>query len=170
MDIAIIPAYNPDEQLIKLVSKLREIGIKKIIVVNDGSDNEKLKIFNQLGSFVTLLTHEINRGKGAAIKTALNYIVNNISDVQAVVILDADGQHNPEDAARLLKAVHQKDSGLVLGVRQLKCNIQFCTLCGNTRPTYVFDVCYVNVFLRNTKMKTAHSIQTSLQQMDVLEK
>jgi glycosyltransferase involved in cell wall biosynthesis len=140
MDIAIIPAYNPDEQLIKLIFKLREIGIKNIIVVNDGSENGTLKIFNQLGDFVILLTHEINRGKGAAIKTALKYIEKNTSEVQAIVILDADGQHRPEDALRLLNVVHQKDSGLVLGVRQFEGKIPFRSLFGNTVTKYVFRI------------------------------
>ncbi|MGB8452146.1 MAG: glycosyltransferase family 2 protein [Anaerocolumna sp.] len=106
MDIAIIPAYNPDEMLLK----------------------------------TTPLNHEVNRGKGAAIKTALNYIENNESDIQGIVVLDADGQQRPEDALRLLDALHQNNSGLVLGVRQFSGKIPFRSLFGNTITKYIFRI------------------------------
>ncbi len=140
MDIAIIPAYNPDEKLLKLVPELWKQGIKYIIIVNDGSQKQTLEIFNRLEVYAIVLTHGVNRGKGAAIKTALNYIENNLSDIQGIVLLDADGQHRPEDALRLLKEVHRIDSGLILGVRQFKGKIPPRSLFGNTVTKYVFRV------------------------------
>ncbi|QHQ59433.1 glycosyltransferase [Anaerocolumna sedimenticola] len=145
MDVAIIPAYNPDEQLPKLVSQLRALGIENIIVVNDGSDERLSHIFRAIEDSVILLSHEINRGKGSAIKTALKYIRNynkdnHFHEIQGIVLLDADGQHRPEDAMRLLDAVHQKDSGLVLGVRKFKGDIPVKSLFGNTVTKYVFRI------------------------------
>lgn len=140
MDIAIIPAYNPDEMLLYLVPRLREQGIQKIIVVNDGSEEKTLKIFEQLEKDIILLTHEENKGKGAAIKTALKFIESRNKDIDGIVLLDADGQHRPEDAARLLSVVKEGSAGLVLGVRRFKENIPFRSLFGNTVTKYVFRI------------------------------
>jgi glycosyltransferase involved in cell wall biosynthesis len=81
MDIAIIPAYNPDVRLFKLATELHERGIDEIVVVNDGSEQQTLKIFDQLRDIAIVLTHDVNQGKGAAIKTALKYISDKLSDI-----------------------------------------------------------------------------------------
>ncbi len=141
MDIAIIPAYNPDMKLVELVLQLRKRGISDIVVINDGSEEQTFKIFNQLSEYVTVLTHNVNRGKGAAIKTALKYLSNDLSDIQGIVILDADGQHRTEDAIHLLEEVHGNYSGLVLGVRSFKGKIPLRSLLGNTVTKYVFRLC-----------------------------
>jgi glycosyltransferase involved in cell wall biosynthesis len=140
MDIAIIPSYNPDETLLKLIPGLKNKGIHKIIVVNDGSDENSRKIFNRLDRDVILLNHEKNRGKGAAIKTGLKFILDSNPDVNGIVLLDADGQHKPEDAAKLLKALHEKGAGLVLGVRSFQKNIPLRSLFGNIVTKYVFRI------------------------------
>ncbi|BCN32878.1 bifunctional glycosyltransferase family 2/GtrA family protein [Anaeromicropila herbilytica] len=143
MDIAIIPAYDPDQKLIELIKDLHLKGIQNIIVINDGSSTDSNIVFHQISSSVTLLTHEENKGKGAAIKTALKYIINNINPhtVDGIVILDADGQHRPVDAIRLLNAAHETGSGLVLGVRCFDEKIPIKSLFGNTLTKYVFRLC-----------------------------
>lgn len=138
MDMAIIPAYNPDGMLLRLVQELRVQGIYNIIVVNDGSEDKTLTIFRELEGKAIILTHKINKGKGAAIKTALRYIDINNLNVRGIVLLDADGQHLPEDAARLLKEVKRREQGLILGVRQLKDSTSLKSLIGNTVTKYVF--------------------------------
>lgn len=140
MDIAIIPAYNPDEKLVELIKDMRERGLNDIIVVNDGSIEETNSIFQQIDEYATVITHSINRGKGAAIKTAFQFLLNKLADIQGIVILDADGQHRPEDAIRLLNEVHNKESGLVLGVRYFEGKIPFRSLFGNTVTKYVFRI------------------------------
>jgi glycosyltransferase involved in cell wall biosynthesis len=141
MDIAVIPAYNPDRKLIDLVTELHEKGICNIIVVNDGSDEKTLSIFKLLNYYVTVLTHEVNKGKGAAIKTALRYIMNELPQVKGIVILDADGQHKPEDAIRLLSEFYSRSSGLVIGVRSFQGKIPLRSLFGNTVTKYIFWFC-----------------------------
>lgn len=140
MDIAIIPAYDPDTKLVRLVSDLYNKGIYNIVVVNDGSTKESQEIFKQIQKNVTLLTHEVNKGKGAAIKTALAFI-STLKDVQGIVILDADGQHRPVDAIRLLHSLHDNNSKLVLGVRCFDDKIPLRSLFGNTLTKYVFRLC-----------------------------
>ena len=66
--IVIIPALNPDDGLIHLVQALREQGLSNIVVVNDGSGPEYQSVFQKIESMgCGLVTHERNRGKGAAI-------------------------------------------------------------------------------------------------------
>lgn len=141
MDIAVIPAYNPDEKLIDIVTKLREYDIGGIIVVNDGSRAETLKIFKQIKWQATVLTHEINRGKGTAIKTALSFIEDEVPEAGGIVLLDADGQHKPEDAFRLLAELHKKQGGLIIGARKFKGKIPLRSRFGNTITKYVFRLC-----------------------------
>ncbi|MGB4660159.1 MAG: bifunctional glycosyltransferase family 2/GtrA family protein [Mobilitalea sp.] len=138
MNIAIIPAYNPDMKLIKLVSELRVKGIENVIVVNDGSSLQTLEIFDQLSESAIVLTHESNQGKGAAIKTALRYLSNNLANIQGVVILDSDGQHRTKDAILLLSELETNHSEFVLGVRNFKGKIPLRSLFGNTVTKYVF--------------------------------
>lgn len=137
MNVAIIPAYNPDGKLIELVDELRKIGLDRIIVVDDGSAPQNHNIFESLLEKATVLAHTINQGKGAAIKTALRY-VNNLPELEGVVLLDADGQHRPQDAIRLLEMLHNSSSDMVLGVRTFEGEIPLRSLFGNTITKYVF--------------------------------
>ena len=75
--IVVIPAYEPDEKLLRLVDELKQQTDYKIIIVDDGSKNAESKnVFSKLeaDSAVTLLHHKVNRGKGRAMKTAFEYI------------------------------------------------------------------------------------------------
>jgi hypothetical protein len=111
--VPIIPALNPDNKLIKLVNELKE-NYKDIIIVNDGSENDD--IFKKLNGCI-ILTHEVNKGKGEALKTAFNYYLDKLSNkYKGVVCLDADGQHLPTDAINMSKIVVDKDV-FVLGTR-----------------------------------------------------
>ena len=71
--IALIPAYEPDRKLIGLTADLKDRGFD-IVVVDDGSGPEYMELFEDLSQMATVLTHAENRGKGAALKTGMNYI------------------------------------------------------------------------------------------------
>ena len=97
MNIAVIlPVFEPDDKFNIFADGLVEAGFKDIIVINDGSSPEKIKHFEEAArhSEVTLLTHEVNRGKGAALKTAFSYLLENRKDIDAAVTCDGDGQHD----------------------------------------------------------------------------
>lgn len=141
MDYSIIPAYNPEHKLIEVVTELMKFNIRNIIVVNDGSEEKTLEIFKELEKQVTLLHHEVNKGKGAAIKTALRHISENDPDAWGIILLDADGQHKPEDALRLLSVLYQGHTGLVLGTRSFRGRIPLRSFMGNTITKYVFRLC-----------------------------
>jgi glycosyltransferase involved in cell wall biosynthesis len=116
----VIPAYQPDEQLLKLVQELRRQRAQQlIIVVNDGSSSDVAHLFTQLSNYqVEILHHSQNLGKGQALKTAFLYYLNLIGDAAlGVVTADADGQHSVEDILALSDALAQSGQHLHLGVR-----------------------------------------------------
>ena len=90
--VVLIPAYKPDERLLELVHRLHDETEYNLIVVNDGSGSEFDAVFAALPSYVTLLSHAVNQGKGRAMKTGFSYILENLPDSQGVIIVDADGQ------------------------------------------------------------------------------
>ena len=95
----IIPSLNPDEKLRGVVSSLLELGFCDIVIVNDGSDEEHTKNFptENDSPCLTILRHSVNRGKGAALKTAFKYVIENRPETKTVVTVDGDGQHRAQD-------------------------------------------------------------------------
>ena len=116
---AVIPSYKPDEKLMKVICGLEEAGFDDIIVIDDGSGPEFAGRFPDPGAHpaVTLLRHEVNRGKGAALKTAFEFFIKERSGRAGVVTADGDAQHRTEDiVACSVRMLEEKDK-LVLGVR-----------------------------------------------------
>ena len=96
----VLPSLDPDEKLVAVVDGLLGIGFTDIILVNDGSKPENLHYFTDLAAQhpeITLLHHEVNKGKGAALKNAFRYFLENRPDGLGVVTVDGDNQHHPED-------------------------------------------------------------------------
>ena len=114
----IIPAYKPDEKLLNTISDAQNAGFDDIIIIDDGSGKEFEKVFSKVEqiSDCTLLRHEVNKGKGAAMKTAFAYFIENRPDGIGVITADADGQHLTKDI--LATAEKMKETGhIVLGCR-----------------------------------------------------
>ncbi|MBP5281648.1 MAG: bifunctional glycosyltransferase family 2/GtrA family protein [Lachnospiraceae bacterium] len=114
----VLPSLDPDEKLNMVVQGLLAEGFNDIVIVNDGSDADHLAPFEEAATHpeVTVLTHEVNKGKGRALKTAFSYILENRKDTLGVVTVDGDNQHLPKD----IKACAQKmaESGdVVFGCR-----------------------------------------------------
>lgn len=113
----VIPSYNPDEKLTQTVLGLKNAGFRDIIVIDDGSSAETKKNFPEPGDGVTVLRHEVNRGKGAGLKTAFRYILENRPDAAGCVTADGDGQHRTEDIAACAKAMLSEKDRVILGAR-----------------------------------------------------
>lgn len=135
--IAIIPAYEPDEQLVKTAEELNGLGFK-LIIVDDGSSHDKDDIFGKAESFGVVLHHEKNCGKGRALKTAMQYILENMHDEDSIVTVDADGQHRSQDviAVSLMLSLHPND--LILGVRSFEGKVPLRSRIGNSVTRTVF--------------------------------
>ena len=139
----VLPSLDPDEKLIAVVDGLLEYGFSDIILVNDGSKQENLHYFEDLAaahSEIHLLRHEVNRGKGAALKTAFTWFLENRPDAAGVVTVDGDNQHHPEDTRRC--AEQMLESGhLVLGVRDFnQDHVPQRSRTGNHITSFVFKV------------------------------
>ena len=99
-DISVIlPSLDPDEKLITVINGLILQGFQDIILINDGSKPENLHYFQEAAQHpqVTLLHHSTNLGKGAALKTGINWFLEHRKDWHGIVTVDGDNQHAPED-------------------------------------------------------------------------
>lgn len=135
--VVIMPAYNPDKVLVKIVEKLAMDGIP-VIVVDDGSRAECQCIFHTIQDICIVLHHHENCGKGAAIKTALIYVKNKMQGIDTIGIMDADGQHCTEDMIRLLAFSKKQRRQLCLGVRSVGKNMPVKSRLGNMITRTVF--------------------------------
>lgn len=134
--VALIPAYEPDEQLITLVKNLKE-NRYKIVVVNDGSGKSYQKIFDALK--IKIISYKENQGKGYALKTGLEYIQKEYPS-SVVVTMDADGQHTVKDANSLCEYVKQNPKQIALGSRFRGKTTPIRSKIGNTITMLVFKL------------------------------
>lgn len=137
----VLPSLNPDEKLNMVVDGLLAAGFTDIVIVNDGSDEQHMEPFLKADSHkeVTLLTHEVNKGKGRALKTAFSYVIENRTGTAGVVTVDGDNQHTAHDIKACAdKMIEQKDK-VILGCRDFgKKNVPFKSRFGNNSTSMVF--------------------------------
>ena len=134
----VIPAYEPDEKLIALIDELTDKHTYNLIVVDDGSSSDKKEIFDKVKDKAELLIHEVNRGKGAALRSAFTYIKNTCKGRYYVITADADGQHKPADIMRIAEALKEHPDKLVMGCRRFKGDIPLRSRFGNNMTKAVF--------------------------------
>ena len=112
----VVPAFNASATLPELLERLSAVvPLSAVIVVDDGSSDATASIARERGA--TVLRHERNRGKGAALRTGFRYVGGN-PGTHSVITLDADLQHRPEDIPRLMEVRQREGAALVIGVRQ----------------------------------------------------
>lgn len=137
----VIPAYKPDEKLLSLLTELRKITSSRILLVNDGSGEAFDPVFEKAASLCDkILIHEVNRGKGAAMKTAFAFLLEEGLETEAICTADADGQHLPEDIIRCLDAAKENPDALVLGSRHFKGDVPARSRFGNTVSRHTFHL------------------------------
>lgn len=137
MTVVIIPAYQPDKTLLKIVEELWDCGCR-ILVVDDGSKAEYRPIFDGIRDIAIVLTHGKNRGKGAAIKTAMRYIQNEVWGCDVIGVMDADGQHMTADMMALAEFSRKHRGALALGVRDVGRKMPLKSRLGNQITRGVF--------------------------------
>ena len=148
----VIPSLDPDEKLLTVVDGLLATGFDDIILVNDGSCQEKLCYFETAAkhSQVTVLHHPKNLGKGAALKTAFAWFLENRAERVGVVTADGDNQHHPDDIKAC--AQHLCDTGnFTLGVRDFSLpHVPARSRSGNRITSFVFKV-FIGMTISDTQ-------------------
>lgn len=114
--VLVIPAFNEAPRLAALLARIdaEKTGLE-VVVVDDGSRDRTAEVAARAGA--TVLRHPFNLGYGAGLQTGYKYAL--ARDAQCVVQMDADGQHDPSDIARLLAPLERGECDLVIGSRFL---------------------------------------------------
>lgn len=137
--VFLIPAYNPDRQLLTIAGRLAAEGWP-VVVVDDGSAPDRRPLFRSLQDLdgVTVLRHAANRGKGAALKTGMAHAARHHPGAVGVVTLDADGQHRVEDARAVAERLIARPHMLVIGVRDFRGEVPWRSRFGNAVTRHLF--------------------------------
>lgn len=149
----VLPSLDPDEKLVTVIAGLLDAGFTDIILVNDGSKKENLHYFLDAAAAhpeIHLLHHEVNRGKGAALKTAFSWFLENRPNGAGVVTVDGDNQHHPDDTKAC--AMHMLQTGrITLGCRDFtQDHVPARSRFGNHTTSAVFKI-FVGMTLSDTQ-------------------
>ncbi|HUO57880.1 MAG TPA: glycosyltransferase family 2 protein [bacterium] len=113
----IVPVFNEEKTVLPLLEKVQKVKLmglaKQIVVVNDGSSDGTARLLGKVkSSNVEIYHHEVNRGKGAAIRTAIPHTTGDF-----VVVQDADLEYDPNDYKTLLVPLLEGKTDVVYGSR-----------------------------------------------------
>ena len=149
----VLPSLDPDEKLIAVIDGLLEYGFSDIILVNDGSKQENLHYFTDLAAQhpeIHLLHHEVNKGKGAALKNAFRWFLENRPEGFGVVTVDGDNQHHPADTRACCE--HMLNTGrTVLGCRDFTLDhVPARSRFGNHTTSMIFKI-FVGMTISDTQ-------------------
>lgn len=152
----IIPAYNEINTIQAIIDKVFELEIdKQIIIVDDcSSDGTNDALYKNKNKIDKIIVHKKNKGKGAAIKSAQEYIKG-----KYVVIQDADLEYDPRDILNLLGEIENKKFRVVYGSRVLKNpkNIKSQNFSNNIRILGNYFLTKLSNFLNNQNLTDAHT-------------
>ena len=140
--VVVIPALDPNEEIMNNFIEELVKSFSNIVVVNDGSKPKYDKYFDSLKKKnIVVLRNHINYGKGRSLKTALNYILNEYKDVKAIVTADSDGQHSVKDIKKVGDSAIKNPNAYILGSRDFKqSNVPFKSRYGNIITRNVFKI------------------------------
>ena len=110
--LALIPAFNEAGPIADVIRRAQP-HVHEVVVIDDGSTDTTSAVARAAGA--TVLRHDANRGKGAAIITGLNYLRQSSAD--RGIFLDADGQHDPDALPEFIALATQTGAGIVIGSR-----------------------------------------------------
>jgi glycosyltransferase involved in cell wall biosynthesis len=134
--IAVIPAYNEENHIMMIVGEAQKY-VDHVLVIDDGSADGTSEQAKLAGASV--IKHDVNQGKGAAINHAFR-IARELQPM-AMVLLDGDGQHDPEEIPSLLEPVLSGEADMVVGSRFLRNNrIPKYRMLGQTVLTLVTNI------------------------------
>lgn len=140
--VILIPAFNPDESLADLAESLKRLDFSNIIVIDDGSSPKCRYVFQKVKAMgCHIVSHEVNRGKGAALKSGIREAVRMFGKGNAYVTADADGQHLPNDICKVALQLWQRQDVLVLGTRSFEgSDVPWKSRWGNRITSFFFRI------------------------------
>lgn len=148
----VIPSYEPDERFPVILEQIKQAGLGPVVVVDDGSGDKYQSFFDEAERLVAplggvVLHHEVNKGKGRALKTAFSYILENMPEAMGCVTADSDGQHSVECIKKCMDALSEHPDSLILGVRDFSGeDVPFKSRAGNNITIFVCSyLCGVKV-------------------------
>ena len=141
----LIPSLSPDEKLPAYVKELLSADFGLILVVDDGSAPEYQPIFSEIASWdrCAVTHHEVNKGKGAALRTGFAYIKEHTA-LRGVITADSDGQHTVPDTLKLAAELGKQEE-VLLGSRDFSrnnTNVPPKSRFGNRLTSVVFRLLY----------------------------
>ena len=151
----IIPVFNEKNYIYKIIKKIKQnINYdKQIIIVDDFSNDGTKKMIKKIKKIDKVIFHKKNKGKGAAIKSAIPYIKGNI-----VAIQDADLEYNPKDLNKLFKIMISKNLKIIYGSRVLnKKRYNTDIFISNFRIFGNHVLTIISNLLNNQKLTDAHT-------------
>jgi glycosyltransferase involved in cell wall biosynthesis len=130
--LALVPCYNEGDLICEVVHKTKQY--LPVLVVNDGSSDQSPAVAEQAGA---IMLHQIpNQGKGAALRKGFEYALEN--GYEAVITLDADGQHNPDEIPIFIEKYRNQLSDLIIGARNFS-DMPFTRRVANTLGRLTFS-------------------------------
>ena len=108
----LVPAYNERRNVGNVVKGCLKYA-PDVVVVDDGSSDETSEIARQAGA--TVIAHDVNRGKGAALKTGFDYVLK--GDWEAVIVVDGDGQHDRDEIPKIIDTTIRENAAITIGNR-----------------------------------------------------
>lgn len=144
--VIIIPSLDPDEKLNSTVDGMAAAGFKHIVLVDDGSSEEHKAPFEKAlreHPECRLVVHEVNCGKGRALRDAFAYVAENIPEAEGVITVDGDGQHTPEDTIRLCAEMKKRPGHVILGCRDFsQSHVPTHNKLGNRISAFIYRAVY----------------------------
>lgn len=127
--IIVIPAYQPDEELISVVKSLK---CYSVLVVDDGSGRKYDKVFRTVEKCgAKVIRYPENRGKGYALKTAFHHILDSSFSTDWIITADADGQHKDVDIEKVIEKTTSSEQNLIIGCRKFTGYVPLRSKIGN---------------------------------------
>lgn len=151
----IIPSLDPDDKFLHLLKDLKNSDFNHIFVINDGSNDSYNDYYQKAVSDYgcELLTHQVNWGKGRALKTAFNHILTEYPEIQSTVTVDSDGQHRIEDIEKCYQTSIENEAALIMGCRDFSketSDIPFRSRFGNVMTCKVLKL-FCGITLSDTQ-------------------
>lgn len=141
--VVLVPAYQPGPALRALAEGLSGSGLfDAVVVVDDGSGDGCRPLFDQVAEVprVHLLRHEANRGKGAALKTGIEFVLREWPSCLGVVTADADGQHALDDIVAVAEAFRRNPRAVTTGARAFSGTVPLRSRAGNALTRAAFRI------------------------------